>query len=402
MFRDDEWTGEFEDGGVDQVEWAGGRLRLIPGSPQGSFVSRVYDASVPARWQTLSWQPDSPYGKPLPDARAAESGYEVGGIDMAGNILLMHFEEAGPYEDGYVVTDASSRGNNGTIISTGGTSSSVPGVFGSAMDDDYQAYVSIPTGGTQDFDFGTDDFTWALWFQFDHGCPTNNVFMGVDDLIGGGDGTPHLWLGCSSSFSACAAQPHPAGVITAEHGNPDDGFGFCGDLSIGDGNWHSLVLLKQGHATATALVFVDGQLVAEESGPLISPIFMENDSDFGIGGFSGSTYPTELIIDEAAIWTRALSDAEIEDHYRRGSTRLQVQVRVCGAPDCADEPDFVGGADLSPDQWFVDPIGVLSPGTEISLDGLPPGRYVQYRLEFFGPTDGPVPALTSVTLEAEP
>ncbi len=405
-FIDDELVGEFGAGELGRLEYTEGRLRLAELEVTGTFTSRVFDAGAPVQWQTLSWQPDGPYGKALPNEGQAEAGY-VDGVDMAENILLMHFDESGDLPPGTMIADRSGRGNDGWIFGGGGTSSqAVAGLFGQAIDDSVDTYVTIPPG-LPDFDFGTGGFTWALWFRYNHACPTNNVFMGIDDVVGGGDTEPHLWLGCTTSdWDECPGtvnEPRSAGVLRAVHDNSMDGVFYCGPGGYNDNDWHHMAIVKTGHAPTTVDLYVDGQVVQSVSGTFTAPIDMDaEEGDFGIGGFSGATYPSFGVFDDAAIWRRALSEDEVRAVYRRGALRVQVEVRVCDMEACADEPAFVGGAGLQPGSSFTDPSEALSPGTELSIDGLPAARYAQYRLSFT--TDAPdfaSPTLAAVALRGE-
>ncbi len=406
VFRDDELDGEFGEGSGDNVEYADGRLQMTGTRGAGRFVSRVFDAGQAVAWDRLSWAPLAPYGKALPDDAGVELGYAEDGIDMAGNVLLMHFDGPGDLPGDAEVSDTSGRNNHGTIITVGSSSGTVEGVFGGALFDHVDGYVSIPTAGTQDFDFGNDDFTWSIWFQFTHGCETNNTFIGVDDLIGGGDGTPHLWMGCTNNaWDECPVvgpEPRPAGVLHAVQGDLDDGAFYCGGTTINDGQWHHMAIVKEGHVGGEVRLYVDGELDTTEAATFAAPILMLNDSDYGIGGFSGSTFPSQATLDDAAMWTRALGDGEVAALYRRGARGLTLQVRACTEAACADEPPFVGGDTLSSTEFFVDPDGALAPETEISVAGLPATRYLQYRVEFTGPATSPGPALTSVTITGAP
>ena len=405
QFIDDELAGEFEEGTFDRMVYTDDRLRLAEGSNSGTFVSRVFDAEGTVQWHTLSWQPDGPYAKPLPDQGQAESGY-VGGIDMDANMLLMHFDEPGVLDPMSVIADRSGHGNDGSIASTGPASAATTGLFGAALDDDVDAYVSIPPG-LPDFDFGEDPFTWAIWFRYEHDCATNNVFMGIDDVVGGGDSEPHLWMGCTSSaWETCpgnAEEPRPAGVLRSQHSLAGDGVTFCGPGGTNDGRWHHMAIVKDGHAPATVDLYVDGELVQSNDGTFTAPIDMDaEEGDFALGGFSGATYPSSGVFDDAAIWTRALGADEVRGLYRRGALVVRVEVRICEMPGCADEPAFVGGSDLSPGGFFTDPAGALVPGTELSLEALPAGRYTQYRLTFStDAVDLVSPALAAVRLLGE-
>jgi hypothetical protein len=391
-FRDDELRGEFGAGTMRGVSWTGDRLALPANAQQGSFTSRVFDAGATAAWQTVEWQPDGPYGKPLPDGGAAEVGYLEGGVDMAANVLLMHLDgdDELVWTDGTDVLDSSGAESHGVVVAQNDTVPLVPGVFGTAIDDPWGARISIPTANAPALAFGEDDFTWALWARMNASCTTNHVYMGVDDSEGPIDQYAHLWLGCTDDdWAVCpgtVTNPRAGGTLRSIHQDQLDGGGYCSASAIDDDEWHHLAMVKQGHANSTLRLYVDG--VLEYSGPasFAQPIEYPNDPDFGLGGFSRGTYPAEGVFDEAAIWRRALGPDEVAALHRRGVTSLRVAVRVCSEAECADEPPF--GPLLS------DPPHATGPGLSIPLVELPAGRYVQYRLEL----GGDEPALRSVTI----
>jgi hypothetical protein len=400
LFRDDELAGEFGDGTFAGLEYGDGRVRLEQGETSGTFVSRVFDAGAPVQWQTLAWAPDAPYAKPLPDGGMAELGYAEGNVDMLANVVLFHLDITGALAADAILEDASGRGNDGTLVGDGGESMGVAGVFGSAMADHLDAYVSIPAG-TADLDFGEADFTWATWFRFSHACTNNNVFIGVDDVIGGSDAFPHLWMGCTDdAWVQCpddATMPRPGGVLRSVHNLPDDGAMYCGDGPIADDAWHHMAITKVGHPDAVVTLYVDGSIAAQVDATFAESLDLTQDGDFAFGGFSGGTYPTEGTFDDIAIWTRALAADEIAALHRRGALRVELAVRVCAEPACADDPEFVGGPSLDAAGVFADPPDALAPGTELDITGLVAGRWAQYRLEYVG-TPTASPALAAVTL----
>jgi len=400
VFRDDELAGEFGDGTFSGLEYADGRVRLAAGVTSGVFVSRVFDAGATVQWQTLAWSPDAPYAKPLPNDGLAEVGYADGNVDMLGNVVLFHFDADGALAAGTVVADGSGRGNDGTLLTDGSGSAGVAGVFGTAIADHLDAYVSIPPD-TMDLDFGADDFTWATWFRFSHDCSANNVFIGVDDIVGGGDDFPHLWMGCTDEAwpecPASARMPTPGGVLRSVHSLAGDGTSYCGEGPINDDTWHHMAITKAGHPDAVVTLYVDGGISAQADASFAAPLDLTQDGDFAFGGFSGGTYPTEGMFDDAAIWTRALADDEIAALYRRGALRVALALRVCGVADCADEPAFVGGPDLEAGEGFTDPPDAPAPGSELGLGGLAAGRWAQYRVDYVG-TGTESPALAAVEI----
>lgn len=392
--RDDALRGEFGSGDMQGVVWADDRLTLVANETQGTFLSRVFDAGASATWHSVQWLPDGPYGKPLPNGGAAESGYLEGGVDMADNVLLMHFDEAGEWGDGVGVLDDSGAGSHGAVVTDGQPLGLVPGVIGTALDDDADGRISIPTARAPALAFGSSDFTWALWVRMDSPCTSNHVYMGVDDADTGFNLGPHLWLGCTDDpWDECpgnVGSPRAGGVLRSIHSNQSDGGFFCSQSAIDGDVWHHLVVVKQGHARSTLRAFVDGELEYEGSAQFAVPIQYPNDPDFTIGAFSRGTYPAEGVYDEAAVWTRALGADEVAAVHARGVRTLRVSVRACDEPECADDPPF--------GPMLVDPPQVLEPGTTHELEDVVIGRYVQYRLELGGDGVGAGPALRSVVV----
>jgi Concanavalin A-like lectin/glucanases superfamily len=391
-FRDDALRGEFGAGTMRGVGWTGDRLALAVDASQGTFTSRVFDGGETVTWQTVQWQPDAPYGKPLPNDGAAEVGYLEGGVDMAANVLLMHFEGEGSWDDGTEVLDASGMASHGHVVSSGPAIPLVPGIFGTAIDDQWENHISIPTATAPALAFGVDDFTWALWVRMDSACTTNHVYMGVDDTESGFDIYPHLWLGCTNDgWLECpglVTAPRAGGVLRSAHEFPEDGGFYCSQTAIDGDAWHHVAVVKAGHQASTLSIYVDGELEGTSPASFFQPIEYPNEPDFTIGAFSRDTYRAVGVFDEAAVWRRALAAEEVAAIYRRGATSLRVAVRVCQAAECADDPPW--------GPLVADPPHATAPGLEIPLVGQPVGRYAQYRLELAG--DDVAPALRSVVV----
>jgi hypothetical protein len=192
-------------------------------------------------------------------------------------------------------------------------------------------------------------------------------------------------------------EPQPAGVLRAEHDVADDGVSYCGSGTMNDGAWHHLAIVKVGHMASEVRVFLDGSRVETATGSFVASIELTQMGDFAVGGFSGSTYPTEGAFDDTAIWVRALEDEEVQALWLRGVLQLRVEVRVCTQADCADDPPFVGGPELAAGDAFRDPGDALAPGTELSIAASPVGRYAQYRLSLAGIANTS-PVLAAVTM----
>lgn len=393
-FRDDALEAEFGAGTMQDVEWVGDRLALVEGATQGTFTSRVFDAEAPAQWQTAQWMPEAPYGKPLPDGGGSEAGYEVGAVSMADNVLLMHLDGDGVWNDGTEVPDASGAGSHGTVVSDGGPIALVPGVFGAAIDDHAASRISIPTKDATALAFGEDDFTWSMWFRMDEPCTENHVYLGVDNSDMSGDLGPHLWLGCTNDpWDECPGNGVRAGgVLRSEHSNQTDGTFYCSTSQVDGDQWHHVLVVKEGHVNGTVRFYVDGELEYQGGSDFAAPIEYPDEPDFTIGAFSRGTYPAVGVFDEVAIWRRALSGDEAVAVYQRGANGMRVTVRSCVMADCADDPPW-GPA-------LVDPPEATGPGSELELAGVPVGRFVQYRVAMTG-GGAKGPALRSVTIRGQ-
>jgi hypothetical protein len=406
-FTDDELAGEFGEGTFASTAWTGDRVALEPGTSSGEFQSRIFDAgSAQAVWQRLAWTPVAPYGKPLLDGGIKETGYAEGGIDMSGNVLLLHFEGTGSLANGQTTPDASGLGNDAIAdVEVGGELLFTEGRFGQGIDDDPDTYLYVDLSDPQKaphFQFGTEDFTWALWMKSGSNCATNNrVFLGVED---DGFDRVHLWLGCTDPLNngSCGQGENggrAGGTFRSRHGAADGG-SLCGESQINDDNWHHLAVVKAGHPDALLSLYVDGELEDTNDVTFIEALDFFDGPELAIGAFSNGTYTTSGNFDEVAIWRRALSAGEIRALHRRGAFRLAFQVRSCADAGCTLASMFAGpGQDSA--AWFVDPPAASAAGTEMPLGGLA-AQFLQYRVMFESDLQDESPGLRAVTVTATP
>lgn len=108
------------------------------------------------------------------------------------------------------------------------------------------------------------------------------------------------------------------------------GNGTRAAFSLVNGAWNHVVFVADSTATRS---YVNGVL---------------SSSSTAIGFGTGTTTPVSLgstgldspfngIFDEAAVWDRSLTNAEILQLYRRGANRIKYQIRSCSAADCSDQ-----------------------------------------------------------------
>ena len=401
----DSYSGSYFDGALDEVSiwkraltatelrrlWARQRGAYGGGEP-ATFVSRVFDSGGPSvRWDVLGWRPRAPAGKGLPDEGITETGYAEGNLSMAGNVLLLHANGAGTLAAGAGVEDASGRGHDAAFTAPDGTPARyVPGRVGEGLWLPRQGYLTVGGDAAPDFAFARGDFSWAAWVKTSSCGGNNLVVMGAE----GTSGQPHVWFG-----GGCEARC-PDGrawfVVRDSTGSMEY---VCHSTRLDDGEWHHLLAVKAGHAPATLTLYVDGE-------PLSATHSYPGDFSFDrgplLGQFPGMNYPTEATVDEVAIWRRALSAQEARDVWRRGATRLKLQVRACNEPTCAGVP-FAG-----PDGTAATHFSEATHGTDdrppspgpLGQAAPAPARYFQYAA--FLETDSPLttPGLTEVTVMA--
>jgi hypothetical protein len=231
-------------GSTVQLVWNGEQVEFA-GSPPfdttgfGLYVSAPFDTGdETAVWETLSWIPEAPHGKPLPELGASDSGYASGGASMADNILLLHMDDTTLAQDSLVI-DMSGSDHDGRIILDGQQASSIGGEFNDAFDLDRDAWVSLDGNY---FDFGTSDFTYSVWVKM-YPCSDSN-----DNKIAlGGAGTndrPHMWLG-SLCPEQCPGGDH-AFMNFLDDSRDGPSLSVCSGVRLDDGQWHHLATNWKG------------------------------------------------------------------------------------------------------------------------------------------------------------
>ena len=171
--------------------------------------------------------------------------------------------------------------------------------------------IDIPADAS--FDWGVDSsFSIEYWMRKDTPCGgsavgDNEVIVGRDDDSGPTD--IHWWTG-----PWCSGTPQGSAVFQLRDENREGDY-VAGTTVITDGEWHHIVAVRDG-VSDTNRIYVDG----DEEGKLYY--------DYG-AGFSSATAALEIghmhdafyyegEADEIAIYDRALTPTEIEEHYTNG------------------------------------------------------------------------------------
>jgi hypothetical protein len=173
----------------------------------------------------------------------------------------------------------------------------------------------VPGNGTFDWD-NNDSFSIELWMK---GVPTTCTGLNPEVIIGRDDTVTnlHWWLGCEVTGKATfQLRDTPGGTVLPITGGP----------AINDGNWHHLVAVRDQVAGVNRL-YVDSTEVI--SAPRSYAIGFDSTAALNIGWLNlGSLFRYEGSVDEVALYSKALSPAEIAAHYNNGG----VGIGYCGGP----------------------------------------------------------------------
>jgi hypothetical protein len=160
--------------------------------------------------------------------------------------------------------------------------------------------------GDDSFDWGAQDsFSIEFWLQTDSAstCAGNQVVVGRDDS----STSLHWWIGCrdggGANFRLTDANGHSAGAR--------------GTTDLTDGVWHHVVSVRDASASEIR-IYVDGTQEDSES-VAYSAGFGSPTAALNLGWLN--LYPYyyfDGVLDELALYDRALSPDEIGQHYDEG------------------------------------------------------------------------------------
>lgn len=158
------------------------------------------------------------------------------------------------------------------------------------------------------FDWGvTDSFSIEFWMKTDSAsiCSGNQVIVGRDNA----SSQLHWWVGCYN-------EGLPAFVLVDTDGGADQVL-LTGLTDLTEGFWHHIVAVRDASTNKISL-YVDG---IEESSAIsaYSSGFDSQSAPLNIGWLNlWPGFHFEGIVDEVALYNRALSDTEVLQHYNDG------------------------------------------------------------------------------------
>ena len=252
-----------------------------------------------------------PYGEPIDTGEASVTRANLGG--------LWAFDEA----SGSTAVDSAGGDHNATLR---GGPARVTGKYGRALQlDGVDDYVDV--GDVFDIAAG-QGFTVSAWIR------TTNKTLSSGD-------SQRIISKQASGTSAYAIRLKADGRagFVVRSGN-SNGIEVLGSSDLTDGAWHLVTGVRNG---GSAQLFIDGKLDASRSAPTGA---LASSALLRIGAFTDGSQLFKGVIDDARVYTRALSTQDVADLYvndeddvqepqpvPQGKPRLIVTTDIGGDPD---------------------------------------------------------------------
>ncbi len=339
----------------------------------GTYTSAIKDAGSVKSWKTIAWLSQRPTDKELPNSAQTETDYPSGNVNMSGNMLLFHFNEGSG-----TLWDSSGRSNNGL---NSGAAYGLSGKFNTALNfNGVSNRVAVAQDSSLDL---TSDGTVEAWIHLDS-------YKNFGGII-------HKGTKADLSDESYSLQLWDNGRVALKL---VDGGGVSHTLqsntTVNAGQWYHVVGAWDGTGMK---IYFDGQL-DNSNGSAITA--RNTNSELNVGAQLGENvnptvknYPLAGRIDEAAVFNRAISATEANDHYRRGILHLRYQVRSCDDAVCAGE-SFIG-PDGTGTTFYSEQYNSVASFPSLALSNVSNNRYFQYRIVFVTDVNSLTPELVKVT-----
>ena len=335
----------------------------------GTITSPIYNAETVVDWSNISWETQHPVQKELPNNTLSEGSYTEGNALMNGNIMLLHFNESS--WDGTLNEVLDSSGNSLHGTSSGSAAVTSNGFFNNG---------GTFNGTSNYIDFLHDDSlklnngTISAWFKTNSYGTSQGIFSKDSN---GYDNGGHINL-----------YVRPDNRIELRIQASASSYILITDQTVFADKWYHVAAVFGSNQGMK--VYIDSKLSGTNlytGGTGTSSGGAGNSEPVVVGALSwasvdGSIFPMEGYfdgeIDELSVWNRDLSSSEILSLYKRGATKLQIQVRSCDNSTCTGF-DFVGpdGTDSS----FYSELNNNSPNLpSFDITNINTNQYFQYKV----------------------
>jgi hypothetical protein len=211
--------------------------------------------------------------------------------------------------DGTNYKDSSPYRNNGAALGNPSAATDRKGQIAKALAFDGDTDL-VDFGSSSDFDFGTGSFTYSIWFKHGNEGSTNQHFFTYTDTS---YNNPRIYFRFSpaTTFQMVATD----GTISAA---------YTVATTLADDNWHMATMVK--NATDNNVYhYIDGALV-ETDDITGQATLTQTDANVVIGSGHATDASVEYTgdLDDARVYNRALSAAEVLELYDSYSPSIQV------------------------------------------------------------------------------
>lgn len=330
LYQSDAVTADFSNGTFSNTNTSGNSVVLSVGQSTGTFTSKIFDifAGCPAMapWYNLKWTSSIPFGKELPISSETATDYASITAGLTTNLIgLWHLNESAIGTAPGTKDFADSTTNNNHAVKTGNITLNVAGRFtNGVLSNNTGGYIDFP--GVNTLISNTGSYTIAAWFKvtsFTNGCSGAGTYL-LDRSVAG---NPLAGICIKTSAYAMETRCDSGADL-----------GQAVGAAVVTGTWQH-VAIQRDRANNLYRIFVDGVAggTRADTGCATTPSVFRflRHATGGTNGLNGSA-------DEFAVWSRALSAAEILQVYRRGANRLKFQVKSCVQPNCSDIATWLG------------------------------------------------------------
>ncbi len=207
-----------------------------------------------------------------------------------------------PLDDGASATTFEDVvGTNDGTCTDPGCPASTTGIVATAFDfDGVNDRINVTDDPSLNWENG-DSLSFEMWVNTAQDCTGNKVFMGKYGI----PGDASWWVGCSTG-----------GLVKYQLEDSNSvRLIITGTVPITDSAWHHVVAIRDA-ATDINSIYVDATL--DVTGTVDYTGIFTNTNNLNMGYFHNG-YFFDGTLDEAAIYKKALTPAEIQAHYNSGS-----------------------------------------------------------------------------------
>ncbi|MBI2573670.1 LamG domain-containing protein [Candidatus Woesearchaeota archaeon] len=357
----------FNGGTYTNTGYNGSAVMLNASKIAGNYTSTIYDTAAISSWSSIAWTPELCYQCDLPDNKTNETGF-VNTTDMNNNVLLLHLDKNGTYENNTYFYDFSGNNLNGTCSGGACPTVNTSARFGSSFY--FNGSDNITLGDVLETTInGT--YTVAVWI-----FPIENVsetILSKYSATAGDVKTQFIFAYRVGGLFRQLLYSNLAGTTFRDYNT---------DRKYLPNSWYHVVFVGD-MVGDTYHTYINGtEVPGTKTGNAITNIpSSTEDTRVGNARGQGFDFGFDGNIDELAIWNRTLSPEEIQILYKRGAARLNLSVRSCDDALCSGE-SFTDIAD--------------EPSTQsLSLSS---SEYIQYRYEFLSDWSNVTPKLFNVSI----